>query len=530
MIKQLPYLVLLSFTFKLSAQNIEKQPNILFAIADDASWKHFSAYGCNWVNTPAFDEVAKKGVLFNRAYTPNAKCAPSRAVILTGINSWLLEEAANHSPNFPEKFKTYAETLGEHGYFTGSVAKGWAPGEPGKINGKIRELTGPKFDKFNTTPPTSEISNNDYSKNFEAFLDEKPKDKPFCFWFGSQEPHRSYEFQSGIHKGNKSLSQINEVPTFWPDVDSIRADMLDYAMEIEYFDKHLMNMLKKLEEIGELENTIVVVTADNGMPFPRIKGQVYEYSNHLPLAISWPNGIKNPGRVVDDFVSFADFAPTFLELAGIDISKTQMQPFSGTSLTDILYSQNEGQINPSRDFQLVGKERHDVGRPNDEGYPVRGIIRDQYLYLANFKPTRWPVGNPETGYPNTDGSPTKTYLLDTRRKNGELKYWEWNFGKRPAEEMYNIKEDPYCMINLAFDAKFASLKLKMKAEMTEKLTTEGDPRILGNGDIFDNYEYSGEVKNLYNRLMNGEKVKTGWLDETDREPDFKMPQSNLPLN
>ncbi len=93
-------------------------------------------------------------------------------------------------------------------------------------------------------------------------------------------------------------------------MDTIRTDMLDYAFEIEYFDSHLQKMLQKLEEIGELENTIVIVTADNGMPFPRIKGQVYEYSNHLPLAIMWPDGIKNPGRVVNDFVNFIDFAPT----------------------------------------------------------------------------------------------------------------------------------------------------------------------------------------------------------------------------
>ncbi|MCA1760815.1 MAG: sulfatase-like hydrolase/transferase, partial [Bacteroidales bacterium] len=146
-----------------------KRPNILFAIADDASWQHFGAYGCDWVKTPAFDRVASDGILFTRAYTPNAKCAPSRACILTGRNSWQLEEAANHSPLFPAKFKTYAEALGEHDYWVGSTAKGWAPGDPGEINGKRRELTGPKFDEFKTEPPAKFISNNDYAKNFEAF-------------------------------------------------------------------------------------------------------------------------------------------------------------------------------------------------------------------------------------------------------------------------------------------------------------------------------------------------------------------------
>jgi N-sulfoglucosamine sulfohydrolase len=497
-----------------------KKPNILFAIADDASWKHFSAYGCNWVKTAAFDKVAKNGVLFNNAYTPNAKCAPSRAVILTGRNSWQLEEAANHSPYFPAKFKTYPEALKENGYFVGSVAKGWAPGDPGKINGKKRELTGTKFDKYKTKKLTKGISDNDYAKNFEDFLAARDKGQPFCFWFGSQEPHRSYEFESGIKLGGKSLTDIEEVPSFWPDVDSIRADMLDYAMEVEYFDSHLQRMLEKLEEVGELDNTIVVVTADNGMPFPRIKGQVYEYSNHLPLAIMWPNGIKKPGRVVDDIVSFADFTPTFLDLAGLSNVETGMQKVTGESLLNILNSELDGQVDQMRNYQLVGKERHDVGRPNDEGYPVRGILKGDYLYLHNYKTDRWPIGNPETGYLNTDGSPTKSYILDTRRQQGDLKYWQWNFGKRVDEELYNIKKDPYCMANLVEDAPLSSMKADMRKLMIAKLTEQGDPRILGNGDIFDQYEYAGAVKDYYNRFMKGENVSAGWVNPSDFETDF----------
>lgn len=496
-----------------------KKPNILFAIADDASWKHFSAYGCDWVKTPAFDKVASSGILFANAYTPNAKCAPSRSCILTGRNSWQLEEAANHSPLFPTKFKTYAEALGENGYFVGSVAKGWAPGDPGEINGVKRQLTGPKFDEFKIEPPAKFISNNDYAKNFEAFLEARPAGQPFCFWYGSTEPHREYEFGIGERLGGKNIAEIDEVPAFWPDVDTVRTDMLDYAFEIEYFDRHLQKMLLKLEEIGELENTIVIVTADNGMPFPRVKGNMYEYGNHLPLAIMWPNGIKNPGRVVEDFVSFIDFVPTYLEVAGLTTETAGMQPVTGKSLTDIFYTEKAGIVYPERDFVLVGMERHDVGRPDDEGFPVRGIVKDNYLYLRNFKPERWPVCNPETGYLNCDGSPTKTYILDTRRKKGMMEYWQLNFGKRVEEELYNIKEDPFCMKNLASIENFAELKIKMETEMIQKLTEQGDPRVLGNGDVFDNYPYQGDVQNFYNRFMAGEKVKAGWVNESDYEKE-----------
>ena len=181
--------------------------------------------------------------------------------------------------------------------------------------------------------------------------------------------------------------------------------MLDYAYEIEYFDRHLQLMLKALEERGELDNTLIIVTADNGMPFPRVKSQEYEYSNHLPLAIMWKNGIVNPGRMVDDFVSFIDFAPTFLELAGVNENESGMQPITGRSLTEIFSSEKSGTIVQERDHVLIGKERHDVGRPQDQGYPIRGIVKGDYLYVHNFEPTRWPAGDPGAGRRRSRGRP-----------------------------------------------------------------------------------------------------------------------------
>jgi N-sulfoglucosamine sulfohydrolase len=298
----------------------------------------------------------------------------------------------------------------------------------------------------------------------------------------------------------------------------VRADLLDYAYEIEYFDQHLQNMLDVLEAQGELDNTLVIVTADNGMPFPRIKGQEYELSNHLPLAIMWKKGIKNPGRTVDDFVNFIDLAPTYFELAQLNSTEIGMQPITGQSLTDIFYSEKNGVVNPDRDHVLIGKERHDVGRPYDWGYPIRGIVKNGYLYIQNYEPDRWPAGNPETGYLNTDGSPTKTDLL-ARRTNPEThQYWEWSFGKRPAEEFYKIDEDPECMNNLAEAAEFEALKNALKAQMLEELTAQADPRTLGNGHIFDQYVYAGEdVRGFYERYMAGEDIKAGWVNQSDFE-------------
>jgi len=494
-----------------------KRPNIIFCIADDATFQHFGAYGCKWVSTPGFDRVAKNGILFTNAYTPNAKSGPSRACILTGRNSWQLEEAGNHIANFPAKFKTFMEALRENGYFVGYTAKGWAPGNPGLINGKVRELTGSNFNKRKTQAPTTGISNEDYSANFADFLDNNTNNSPWCFWFGSHEPHRRYQYGSGVAMGGKNTDQIEKVPGFWPDNDTVRNDMLDYAFEIEYFDSHLVKMLYELQKRNELENTIVVVTADNGMPFPRSKGLEYEYSNHMPLAIMWPSGIKQPGRVVDDYISFVDFAPTFLELAGVNWEKSGMSSSPGKSLKNIFENNNQA---IERSYILLGQERHDYGRPKNQGYPIRSIIKDGYLFQINFKPDLWPAGNPETGYLNTDGSPTKTNILNLRRSGIDKSFWEKCFGKHPDEELYNISVDPECLINLAEIASYQELKEKLKKILVDDLNQQNDPRIKGNGDVFDKYPFNESINlDYYERYMRGEikKYQTGWVNSGDYE-------------
>jgi len=498
-----------------------EKPNILFCIADDASYPHMSAYGCTWVKTPGFDRVANEGILFTNAYTPNAKCAPSRSSILTGRNSWQLEEAANHICYFPEKFKTYPEALSENGYFVGATGKGWAPGVEGSINGVKRELAGHAWKNLKLTPPTKSIANDDYAGNFEEFINERPKDQPFCFWYGGREPHRAYEFASSITKGGRQISDIDKVPGYWPDNDTVKTDMLDYAYEIEYFDSHLLRMIDILEKNGLLENTIIVVTADNGMPFPRAKGQQYEISSHLPLAIMWGKGIKKPS-VVNDYVSFIDFAPTFLEVAGLTAEKAGMQAVTGTSLTDIFSAKRNKKGSVKRDFVLIGQERHDIGRPHDQGYPIRGYVKDGFLYLKNFKTSLWPVGNPESGYPNTDGSPTKTVILDMYGNPAFMEFWEMSFGKRPSDELYNINEDPECLVNLVDSATFQNTLIKMRDEMTEKLIAQEDPRILGNGDIFDQYKVTENV-GYYERRLAGENIRLGWINASDADTvNFKF--------
>ena len=493
------------------------RPNILFCIADDWGW-HAGAYGTRWIKTPAFDRVAREGILFTRAYTPNAKCAPSRACILTGRNSWQLKAAANHICYFPIEFKGWGEALAEHGWFVGYTQKGWGPGLATNLDGKPRLMTGRAFNARKARPPTRGISNNDYAANFADFLDAMPANMPWCFWYGAIEPHRGYEFGSGVAKGGKQLSEIDRVPAYWPDNDTVRNDMLDYAFEVEHFDRHVGRMLEELDKRGLLSNTLVIVTSDHGMPFPRVKGQAYEDANHVPLAAMWPRGILKPGRVVDDFVSFIDLAPTFVELARLKWGETGMAASPGRSLTDIFNAPKSGRVNPARDHVLIGRERQDVGRPNDAGYPVRGIVTDQYCYLQNFEPDRWPTGNPETGYLDCDGGATKTFILEAHRQNPADRFWQLCFGKRGREELYDLTRDHECVENLADSAATEQERIALKSRLFSELRSQGDPRMFGRGDVFDRYEHAnkGHV-GFYERFMRGEKLKAGWVSDGDFE-------------
>ncbi len=493
------------------------RPNILFAIADDWSHGHSSAAGCAWIDTPGFDRVAKEGVRFVNAFTPNAKCCPSRSILLTGRNSWQLEDAANHVVYFPAKFKVYPEVLSENGYFVGHTGKGWGPGVAKTADGKPRPMTGQAFNQRKARPSARGMSRNDYAGNFEDFLNAVPEGNSWCFWYGATEPHRGYQKGIGLSRGKK-LDDIEHVPAFWPDNETVRTDMLDYAVEVEHFDSHLNRMLTMLEERGLLENTLVVATSDHGMPFPRAKGQAYNYSNHVPLAIMWKKRLKNPGRVVEDYVSFADIAPTFLEVAGVTWENSGMAETPGRSLTDVLFSEKAGRVNPERDHVVIGKERHDIGRPNDWGYPIRGIVQNGMLYIRNYETDRWPGGNPETGYLNCDGSPTKAVVLDGRLDPKEKKYWDLCFGKRPTEELYDLKADPDCIHNLANDPKQAEVKNRLAERMTKILKDQNDPRMLGKGGVFEKYPYANPAqRNFYERYMKGEKLNAGWVNPTDFE-------------
>lgn len=481
-----------------SLRQQDGRPNILIAMSDDQSFPHASAYGSKFVDTPAVDRVAREGVLFTNAFVASPGCSPSRAAFLTGRYPWQIEEAGTHASLFPRKYVVFPDLLERAGYFVGYTGKGWGPGD-WKESGRPRNPAGTHYNARTLDPPGEGISRTDYAPNFGDFLKQRSKDQPFSFWYGGHEPHRAFAEGSGRRAG-KSLGDV-EVPSFLPDVPEVRSDLLDYAAEIEWFDQHLGRMLELLEQAGELENTIVIVTSDNGMAFPRAKGNVYEHGIHVPLAIRW--GARAPGgRVVEDPISLVDLSPTILEAAGIE--HPGAFPLSGRSVLNLLVSSRQGVVDPSRDAVFAGRERHSSSRYNNLSYPQRAIRTPQYLYIRNFEPERWPAGAPRkyekdgtlgpmhAAYHDIDRSPTLSYLVDHRANPFIRRHLHLAVERRPAEELYDIRKDPGCLRNLANESASDAVTASLRVQLVDYLTKTNDPRILGQGDIFETYGRYGQ--------------------------------------
>src|SRR4051812_46666697 len=323
-----------------------RKPNILFCLADDWSWPHAGVYGDRVVQTPTFDRVAREGMLFNFCFSAAPSCTPSRAAMLTGQYPHRLEEGSCLWGFLPKKFPVYPDLLEKSGYVVGCTRKGWGPGDF-KAGGFERNPAGSVF------------------KDFGEFIKTVPAGKPFCFWFGSHDPHRPYPAGAGAQSGLKTNNVV--IPPFWPDNDASRNDVLDYYVRVQRFDREAGEMLDSLQKSGQLDNTIVVMSGDNGWPFPRCKANLYDGGTRQPLAVRWPVKIK-PGQLCDDFINLMDLAPTFLEAAGLKPAPEM----TGRSLT--------GEEKPgSRNVVFVERERHANVRAGDAGYPARAIRTREFL-------------------------------------------------------------------------------------------------------------------------------------------------------
>ncbi|MEM7144781.1 MAG: sulfatase [Verrucomicrobiota bacterium] len=452
-------------------------PNILFCIADDWGWPHASAYGDPVVKTPVFDRLADEGILFKNAYISSPSCTPSRNAILTGQYHWRLDTGASLYGALPQSEETYPHLLEKAGYKTGHWRKAWGPG---KLEGKWA-------DKH----PAGE----NYKGGFAEFMESLPEGQPFCFWLGASDPHRGYK----LHSGAESGMNLHEIELFehFPDSPEVRGDVADYYFEVQRFDSDVGNAIALLEEKGLLDNTIIVVTGDHGMPFPRCKSNLYDAGARVPLAVRWGDKIK-PGRVIEDFVSTTDLAPTFLEIAGLD----PLDAMTGKSLTPLFKGNKSGRTaEDERPYVLTGKERHVPSQeaPNSGGYPMRALRNHDFLLIKNYAPDRWPNGTPNhqkafipgAWYADTDNGPTKSYIVDNKDKDDEhRRAYELCFGFRPEIELYDLAKDPGQLNNIADDPEYTATLKKLIAQLDADLEETKDPRAVGNAP-FDTYPYGG---------------------------------------
>ena len=439
--------------------NIEQtRPNILILMSDNHSWNHLGCYGDPVIKTPTIDQLSEGGIRFTNAYCSAPSCTPARASMLTGQDIWRLEEGANLWGTLPAKFRVYTDMLEEAGYLVGYEGKGWGPGDY-ESGGRSRNPAG------------------DHYNSFEEFYNEKEKGQPFCYWYSSRDPHRPYKL-GGWEKAGIDPDEII-VPPYLPDNEDVRKDIGDYYAEIQNFDSDVASYIQLVKEMGQLENTLVIVCSDNGWQMPRGLANLYDFGTRIPLIVSMPEKYKG-GRVIDDFVSLNDFAPTFLELAGLSIP----EDMTAKSLINLLESEKEGLVDKKRDFIVSARERHAFVRKGGTGYGARSIRTKDFLYIRNYEPDSWPTGDPPL-YGDVDAHmlhypcPTKMYLLKNKEKDGIKALFELAFEKRPGEELYDLTRDPYQMINVADVAEYSDIRIMLTDKLTEHLMENGDPRELG---------------------------------------------------
>lgn len=526
------YFIIILLSFLSQSCSSDKRPNILLVIADDMSFGQLSFDGCKGINTPNIDKLAARGVYFENAYCSAPSCSPSRAAILTGRNGYELESGAVLFGTLPAKFSTYTDLLEDNGYLVGYTGKGWGPGDI-QEGGRQQNPAGKPFNKQKWKPFPDLNSNGgifdiDYASNFQEFLSNRVEDQAFCFWYGAFEPHRVFDEGIGIRAGKK-LSDV-QVPEFLPDTKEVRTELLDFYFEIEWIDTQLGRMMDILEKEGELENTIIVFTSDNGMPFPRAKCTLYEHGTHVPLVVYWPEKMSRGGKV-KDFVNLADLAPTFLDAAGIVAPKEM----TARSLINILTSDKTGQVDASRDFVVSYKERHSIVQENPKDIAAMRSIREgDYLLIWNLFPDLWPLGHIDPRYNpflmpfgDVDDGRTKEALMKMIHEE-KSKLFELTFLPKNVEfELYDVKKDPFNLTNLAKDPAYAEVLIALQKKLESYLYESKDPRLIGGEEVFTNSTYHG-IQGLSTGFLPLQKWND--LDPADKQKAQKRADSLLLQN
>ncbi|MST00566.1 MAG: sulfatase [Pedosphaera sp.] len=505
-----------------------QRPNILFCFADD--WGRYAGvYGAHEsrpspnqiVKTPNIDRVAQRGVLFKNAFVNAPSCTPCRSSLLSGRYFFNTGRGAIlQGAVWDSSIPTWPLLLRESGYHIGKSFKVWSPGTPadapfggqqfayqqaGALHNNFSENVTKMVGEGTPLAVAREKMLGEVRGNFDAFLTARKAGQPWLYWFGPTTVHRTWVKGSG-----KKLWAIEpdslkgRLPKFIPDVPEMREDFADYLGEVQAFDAYIGALLKKLEEAGELNRTLIVISGDHGAPgFPGGKCNLYDFGIGVALAVAGP-GIRG-GRVAEDFVSLPDLAPTFLEVGGAKLPPDM----NSRSLLNVLRSDKSGQVDPTRTSVIAGRERHvGMAREGNLPYPHRALRTKDFLYIRNFAPDRWPMGSPHAVtptsapsqnelefntracFPDMDAGPAKAWLIAHRNDPQWKWHYDYAFGKRPGEELYDLAKDPDQIQNIAAIPAYADKRKELSEQLMKVLKDAGDPRVTGVGDTFDKPPFS----------------------------------------
>ncbi len=451
-----------------NSATLGSRPNILLFLADNWGWPHASALSDPTARTPVFDRIAREGVLFTHAFCPVPSCSPTRSCILTGRAAHQLEDAASLWSAFPRKLVVFTQALREAGYEVGYSGKGWSPGRYLEY-GWSENPIGKQF------------------KGFDEFLRQRDPAKPFFFWQGNTDT-ALHSWRSDPEAWASLDEKSLRIPPELPDSPQVRDTQLSYYGAVARMDADAGQTISALEQKKLLDETVVVYTSDNGWQMPRGLANCYDSGTRVPLAIRWGNKLE-PGRIADEFISLTDFAPTFLEIAGVQTSAKM----TCVSFLDVLLKRPSA---TPRDHVFLERERHANVRRGNLSYPVRGLRTKDFLYLWNMRPDRWPAGDPNAfmavgDYGDVDGSRAKEFILANADRPEVQPFFALNFGKRPEEELFDLRKDPGQLANVAMDPAYAVAKKELRARLEKWMRETADPRVDPSYDAWDTYPYFG---------------------------------------
>ena len=393
----------------------DQPPNFVVFIADDLGWEDLGCYGNSFISTPHIDRIAREGIQFNNAFLTIAQCSPSRISILTGRYPHNTGAEDLHVP-LPDSLSILPEWLKSRNYSSAILRKTHL-GDHGLSQ---FDHYGPSLDQFSTLLDSVEHS-------------------PFFMWVGFSDPHRPYH--QGIISNPQDPRQV-KVPTCLVDDESTRTDLADYYNEIRRMDSVIGDFMSVLQARKLLERTVIIFLSDNGAPFPRAKGTVYDAGIKTPLLIRGPDIV--PGVRRDELVSSIDLVPTLLELAGAD----PVQGLHGKSLAPMLSLNKYDTSSWTRKHVFAERNWHNT----DEH--IRCVRSTEYKLIENAY-----LDSVAGVASDIGGSPSWKSLLEGKRANTLNAAQSLIFqAPRDRYELYHLSQDPQELQNLANDPSYRPIK------------------------------------------------------------------------